>query len=245
MSTTSEFPANVAANAGVNERARRKIFVWDAPVRLFHWLMVLSFAGAYVTAESEQWRMLHVTLGYTMAGLVGFRIIWGLIGSRYARFSAFVRGPAAVARYLRSILRGRPEHHTGHNPAGGLAIVALLALTLAVAATGWAAYNDVAGEWLAELHEIVANLMLAVVGVHVAGVLLGSWLHRENLAAAMISGRKPGRAEEGIRSAWRSVAVLMLAAVLGFWWMQWQGAPAGGGLAERPAVSAKIAHHSR
>lgn len=245
MSTTSEFPADVAADAGANERAMRKVFVWDAPVRLFHWLMVLSFAGAYVTAESEHWRMLHVTLGYTMAGLVGFRIIWGLIGSRYARFSSFVRGPAAAARYLRSILRGRPEHHTGHNPAGAWAIVALLVLTLAVAATGWVAYNDVAGEWLAELHDVAANLMLAIVGVHVGGVLLGSWLHRENLVAAMISGRKPARAEEGIRSAWRSVAVLMLAAVLGFWWLQWQGAPAGGGLADQPAETAKLTDHHR
>lgn len=245
MSTTSESPANVAANASADERTTRKVFVWDAPVRLFHWLMVLCFAGAYVTAESEHWRMLHVTLGYTMAGLVGFRIIWGLIGSRHARFSAFVRGPAAVTRYLRSILRGRPEHHTGHNPAGAWAIVALLVLTLAVAASGWAAYNDVAGEWLAELHEAAANLMLAIVGLHVGGVLLGSWLHRENLVATMISGRKPGWAEEGIRSAWRSVAVLMLAAVLGFWWMQWQGAPAGGGLADRPAATAKLTDHHR
>lgn len=245
MSTTSESPANAVAATASNEPATRKVFVWDAPVRLFHWLMVLSFAGAYATAESEQWRMLHVTLGCTMAGLVGFRIIWGLIGSRYARFSSFVRGPAAAARYLRSIRRGRPEHHTGHNPAGAWAIVALLVLALATTASGWATYNDVAGEWLAELHEIAANLMLVIVGVHVGGVLLGSWLHRENLVAAMISGRKPGRAEEGIGSAWRSVAALMLAAVLGFWWMQWQGAPAGEGVTDRPAASARIEDHHR
>ncbi|HAN54929.1 MAG TPA: cytochrome B, partial [Betaproteobacteria bacterium] len=167
------------ANPPVNEPGTRKILVWDVPVRVFHWLMVLSFAGAYLTAESERWRLLHVSLGYTMAGLVGFRIVWGLMGTRYARFSTFVRGPKAVARYLGAMLRGQPEHHTGHNPAGALAIVALLGLTLVVTASGWATYNDIAGDWLEEVHEAAANVMLAVIGVHVAGVLLSSWLHRE------------------------------------------------------------------
>src|SRR5687768_12397171 len=93
--------------------ARRGILVWDAPVRVFHWLMVLAFAGAYLTAESERWRLLHVTLGYTMMGLIGFRIVWGLIGTRYARFTQFVRGPAAVMAYFGAMLRGRPQHYTG------------------------------------------------------------------------------------------------------------------------------------
>lgn len=113
-----------------NDPGSRKILVWDAPVRVFHWLMVLSFAGAYLSAESERWQLLHVTLGYTMAGLVVFRILWGLIGTQHARFSAFVHGPRTVVRYLGTLLRGRPEHYTGHNPAGALAIVALLMLTL-------------------------------------------------------------------------------------------------------------------
>ena len=91
--------------------------------------MGLLFAGAYLTAESERWRLLHVTLGYTMAGLVGFRIFWGLVGTRYARFSSFLRGPQAIARYLKSLVSGKPEHHTGHNPAGALAILEFLALT--------------------------------------------------------------------------------------------------------------------
>lgn len=241
MNTTSESPANAA----VSEPATRKILVWDVPVRVFHWLMVLSFAGAYLTAESERWRLLHVTLGYTMAGLVAFRILWGLMGTRHARFASFVRGPAAVLRYLGAIVRGQPEHHTGHNPAGALAIVALLGLTLAVAASGWATYNDVAGHWLEEAHEVAANVMLAIVGLHVAAVLFSSWLHRENLIGAMINGRKPGLPQDGIRRAWRSVAVLMLVAVLGFWWLQWQSAPAGGGLSDQAAISAKHGDHDR
>jgi len=220
-----------ASRADAQPAAPARVLVWDAPVRVFHWLLVLTFAGAWLTAESERWRMVHVTLGYTMAGLVAFRVLWGLFGTRHARFTDFVRGPAAVAAYLKSLLRGRPEHHAGHNPAGALAIVALLLLAVAVPATGWALFNDMGGEWLEDVHEGVANAMLALVAVHVAAVALSSWLHRENLVAAMITGRKSAPGEEAIRGAWRSVAALMLVAVLGFWWLQWQAAPGEGLLA--------------
>lgn len=204
-----------------------RVLVWDAPVRAFHWLMVFSFAGAYLTSDSESWRLVHVTLGYTMAGLVAFRVLWGLVGTRHARFTAFVRGPRAVMACLGSLLRGRPQHHTGHNPAGALAIVALLALTAGVTAAGWATYNELAGEWTEDLHETLANVMLAVVLVHVGAVVLSSLLHKENLAGAMVTGYKVGSPGEGIRRAWHSVAALMLAAVLAFWWYQWQVAPQG------------------
>jgi cytochrome b len=201
------------------------IKVWDAPVRVFHWLLVLSFAGAYLSAESEHWRLLHITLGYTMGGLVAFRLVWGLIGSRYARFANFVRGPAAVLAYLRGLWQGRPQHYLGHNPAGAVAIVLLLLTSVAVVATGWAGYNELGGEWLSELHEGAANAMLLLVGVHLAGVAVASRLHRENLLRAMVTGRKDGPASEGIGRTWASVAVLLVLAVLGFWWSQWQGAP--------------------
>src|SRR6476619_3658006 len=95
------------AERAVRAADQRGILVWDAPVRVFHWLMVLAFAGAYLSAESERWRLLHVTLGYTMAGLVAFRIVWGLVGTRHARFSRFVRGPAAVAGYVRGLIQRR------------------------------------------------------------------------------------------------------------------------------------------
>jgi cytochrome b len=222
------------------ERPVDKVLVWDAPVRVFHWLMVLSFAGAFLTAESERWRLVHVTLGYTVAGLVVFRIVWGLVGTRHARFASFVRGPAAVAAYLRGLLQGRPEAHAGHNPAGALAIVALLGLAGALTATGWVSYNEIGGEGLKELHEVVASLMLGIVGVHIAGVLISSWMHRGNLIGAMVTGRKAARPQDAVRSAWRSVAALMVVAVLGFWTFQWQSAPAAG-MADGPAASARHA----
>lgn len=165
--------------------------VWDLLLRTFHWSFAACFAGAWLTAESERFRDVHVTLGYTMLGLVAFRLLWGVVGPRHARFASFVRGPSAVLRYLRSLLGPRPEHHVGHNPAGAVAIVLLLALALMAIATGWATYNDLGGEWLEESHEALASAMLAVVGVHLAGVALSSWLHRENLVAAMLTGRKP------------------------------------------------------
>jgi cytochrome b len=216
-----------------------RTLVWDAPVRVFHWLMVLSFFTAYVTSESERWQLLHVTAGYTMVGLVAFRLLWGVIGTRHARFSAFVRGPAAVLRYLRSLFGPRPEHHTGHNPAGGLAVLALLGLTLATTAAGWATYNELGGDWLEDAHEFFANAMMLLVVVHVAAVLLSSWLHRENLVGAMISGRKPVPPQDGVRRAWRGVAGALLVAVLSFWWLQWQSAPEGG-LLDNPRAAS---HH--
>lgn len=241
MNAISASPAKPDASGP----ATRRILVWDAPVRVFHWLMVLSFAGAYITSEGEAWKLVHITLGYTMAGLVAFRIVWGLMGTRYARFSAFVRGPKAVSRYVGSLLRGQPEHHLGHNPAGAVAIVLLLVLTLVVVATGWASYNELAGGWLGEVHEAASGLMLGVVGVHVAGVVVASWLHRENLVGSMINGHKPGSPQDAVRSAWRTVSALMLAAVLGFWWMQWQSAPSSTGLSGGPAASAKAGGHDR
>jgi cytochrome b len=233
------------AEAPARVDAQDKILVWDAPVRVFHWLMVLSFAGAWLTAESESWRLVHVTLGYTMAALVGFRLVWGLIGTRPARFASFVRGPAAEARYFRAALRGRPEHHTGHNPAGALAIVALLLLTALVAASGWATYNEVGGRSMEDVHELLANLMLAVVGLHVAGVLLGSWLHRENLVGAMITGKKAGTPAEGAGKPWRSIAVVLLAGVLAFWAVQWRAGPPGDGAQSAAGPSSLTAPRDR
>lgn len=202
-----------------------KILVWDAPVRVFHWLMVLCFAGAWLTSESERWQLLHITLGYTMAGLIAFRLLWGLLGTRYARFAQFVRGPQAVARYLRSLADARPQHHTGHNPAGALAIVLILLAGAALTASGWASYNEIGGNWLEEVHEVLGNGMLLLVVVHVAGVLVSSRLHRENLARAMLTGRKDGAPSEGIARAHTLVALVLLALVLAFWWSQWQSAP--------------------
>ncbi|MGE5471016.1 MAG: cytochrome b/b6 domain-containing protein [Bacteroidota bacterium] len=188
----------------------QKILVWDWPVRLGHWLMAGGFAIAWLTSESETWRLVHVLAGATVLAVAAFRLPWGFIGSRYARFVDFVRGPTAVKDYLRSLLSLEPNHHVGHNPAGGWAIVLLLGLAILCGLTGWGAYNEL-GDWLEELHEGLATSMLVVVIVHIAGVASGSLLHGENLVRAMLTGRKQGAPEDAIASP-RPLAALVLLA---------------------------------
>lgn len=238
MSATSASPAETVRI----EPSPRTILVWDAPVRVFHWLMVACFTGAWITAESERWRLVHVTLGYTMAGLLVFRLLWGLVGTHHARFRNWVRGPRAVTRYASEMLRGKPAHYAGHNPLGALAILLMLGLVAVITASGWATYNDVAGGWMEDLHESAASIMLAVVAVHVVGVAFSSRLHHENLVGAMIHGRKSGKPQDGVRSAWRSVAAILLAIVLGFWWLQWNNAP---NAAKDSPVAASVKQHER
>jgi cytochrome b len=202
-----------------------KILVWDAPVRTFHWLLALCFAGAFISAESESWRLLHVTLGYTMGGLITFRLMWGMLGTRYARFGSFVRGPSAVRGYVKGLVAGRPSHYIGHNPAGAVAIVLMLLVGVAIVASGYAVYNEIGGDWLGEVHEVAGNAMLLLVGVHIAGVAVASYLHRENLPRAMVTGVKQGKPSEGIAQAWWPVALLLLLAVAAFWYQEWRDAP--------------------
>jgi cytochrome b len=196
---------------------RNKILVWDLPTRLFHWLLAASFIGAFLTAESEYWRDIHVALGYTVVGLIGFRLLWGVIGSRYARFSSFAFGPSKVLAYLKSLLSASPRHYVGHNPAGSWVIYGLLVLGLVAGASGYATYNELGGEWLEELHEGAANAMLALVGVHVAGVLVSSLLHRENLVRSMINGYKQGEPGQGIRRAGWLVGIGLILGVVALW----------------------------
>lgn len=166
------------------------IRVWDIPTRLFHWLLVASFATAFITSESEKLRDIHVLAGYTIAGLIVFRLLWGFVGNRYARFSEFVPSPEKVLNYVKSFLTGKPQHFVGHNPVGAIAILLLLGMGLASAASGWAVYEDIGGHFVEELHEGAANFMLFVVGIHIVGVVVSSWLHRENLVKAMWTGYK-------------------------------------------------------
>lgn len=195
----------------------QRILVWDLPLRVFHWALAACFLGAFLTAESERQRDLHVLFGATIAGLIAFRVLWAFAGTRYARVAAIRQSPASLRRYLVSLLRGDPERHVGHNPPGALAIPALLGMCLATAASGWALHAELGGEWVEEAHEGLAFATLALVGVHVVGVVASSFLHRENLVRAMITGRKRGEPGEAISSARPIVALLLVAAIAALW----------------------------
>lgn len=200
----------------LNSKTAQRVLIWDLPTRLFHWLLALSFIVAYFSADSERWALVHITCGYTFLALIIFRLIWGFAGSRYARFSEFVFKPSAVLRYLAGLFHGRPSHYAGHNPAGSLAILAVLSLGLTCGVSGWLIYaEDVC--WLDLTHEASAKLIMALVLVHVFGVLVSSRLHRENLVRAMIDGKKKLDAASAISSQHTVIALLLLTSLSVFW----------------------------
>lgn len=198
----------------------QKILVWDLPTRVGHWLMAISFVVAYITGESEEWRLVHAAAGGLLVGIVTFRVLWGFIGSRYARFKSFLGSPKSAIQYLRSLMSSKPEHHIGHNPAGGWAIMGLLVLGLATGITGWPLYQSQNGGLWEGLHEAVVNLMLGVVGIHLIGVLLGSLIHQENLVRFMVTGFKLGKPEAGIKNSMaKALPIMLIAGLLGAWWL--------------------------
>ena len=207
-----------------------KIRVWDLPVRVFHWSLAASVIIAYTFSESDKWRVLHVSLGYLVVALIVFRIAWGFVGTRFARFSSFAYGLRAVGRDLRGLARGGAEHATGHPPAGSWAIYALLLVGLATGLTGWLHYEAIGGDALGDAHEALANLWIGLVAVHVAGVVIASLRHRENLVAAMLNGTKLGRPDEAIPTVRPVVGLLVCAAVA-----------AGGGWAVSRGIDAAAA----
>ena len=203
--------------APTGDGVQRTVRVWDPLVRVFHWSLVAAFAINWLTADELQ--PVHEIAGYIVAGLIAFRVVWGLVGSRYARFAQFLRGPVETLSYVGALARGRERRYLGHNPAGAAMIVALLITLSGTVFTGWLmeeparvatlsemprivapafadddgeyeAYGEAGAEALKELHEVLANLILLLVAIHVGGVVLASFRHHENLARAMVTGTK-------------------------------------------------------
>lgn len=184
--------AKVADLSVPTSRARQGLArVWDPFVRLFHWSLVASFAVAWLTHEGDLgW--IHQWAGYVAGALVLMRLLWGIVGTRYARFSHFIHHPATVLSYLKDIATGREARHIGHNPAGGAMVVALMAGMLATSITGWMMTTDAffGVDWVQGLHSLCAHGLLLLVFVHFGGVVLASRRHGENLVTAMVTGRK-------------------------------------------------------
>ncbi len=180
--------------------------VWDVPVRVFHWTLVLGFASAYLTAEYH-YGDIHALIGYALCVLLVARVFWGFFGSQYARFSSFIFSPAETIAYMRSMFGKHPiKHYYGHNPAGALMVFALLALLTVIFATGLVTLGVIdfegpfAGMALAvsdetafvfrNMHELLTNVGLMLVALHLMGVVGGSIQHKENLVRAMVTGKK-------------------------------------------------------
>ena len=181
---------------------QKQIYVWDPFVRFFHWTLVVAFTIAYFT-EDDLLR-LHVWAGYVVGALIVARLVWGFIGPSRARFSDFIYNPSTTIGYLRDMLLVRAKRYIGHSPGGGAMVVLLLLFLTATVVTGLVVYggehqagplagmfSKETGEAIEGVHNVLANLTLALVLAHIAAVLLASFAHRENLVRAMITGYKP------------------------------------------------------
>ncbi len=211
----------------------KRHLIWDLPTRLFHWLLVVSFAAAWLTSGSDRWLSVHSFFGSLMLGLIAFRLVWGVVGGHHARFASFAYSPRAGYMYLRNLLAGGAGRYLGHNPAGSQAIYLLLGLGVIVAVTGifvqgaeeqqlvGAGVTGIAGGTIIKQgHEWAAYLMLAVVAGHLAGVVIDSWITKENLPLSMVTGLKEAPLDIPVTVHSRRVAAALLTAVAAFalWW---------------------------
>jgi cytochrome b len=180
----------------------REVYVWDPFVRIFHWTLVVAFTVAYLLTGEEVLKV-HVWAGYVVGGLIVARVIWGFVGPEHARFSDFVYSPGAALRYVRDLVLFRAERHLGHSPGGGAMVVTLLVFLAATVITGLVVYGGDQqagplagmftkdfGESFEEVHELIANITLALIFAHIAAVILASLVFRENLPRAMVTGYK-------------------------------------------------------
>lgn len=208
---------------------RHRLLIWDLPTRVFHWLLVASFATAWISFDDNRYLDVHVYAGYLFFSLLIFRLIWGAVGSRHARFRAFAYDWPSVWAYLRGLLNGQAARHLGHNPAGAWAIFAMLALGLAVSLAGILVLGGeeghgplrgflpfAVGTAAKAAHQVLAWSMLALVALHIAGVVVESFVHKENLIWAMIAGHKETAIAGGGVSRHGVVGVLILAAAFGY-----------------------------
>jgi cytochrome b len=195
-----------------------RIMVWDIPTRLFHWLLAAAFFAAFgiaqfVDDENPSFSV-HMLLGIVIGFMVILRIIWGFVGSKYARFSSFLFSPRDLFVYIKSVFAGDGKRYVGHNPGAGYTIFAMLVMLIGLVATGLLMQNN--NELLEELHGFLAYATIAAVFVHLSGMVLHTVKHRENIIFSMVSGTKEGEQNEGIPS-FRYGAGIVFLLLTGFW----------------------------
>ena len=189
---------------------KQSVLVWDFPVRVFHWLLVISFAGAWLTAGSEAQQMIHYAFGYSACALILFRIFWGLVGTRYARFSQFIKGHTETMQHIKALILGkRHPEEIGHNPAGALVMISLMILILLISLTGYWSVKEFMGDLMSGAHEAISNMALVFVAIHIAAAFIMSFIQKENLIKAMFTGNKQGTTEQAIRYKMYLVGIVL------------------------------------
>jgi cytochrome b len=222
-----------APSAGQVRGSRRVV---DATTRMLHWLMALSFTGAYLTADGERWRLVHVTLGYTLAGLLVCRLLWGLFGPRQVRLAVLLRKLQGLPGWLKSLGTLQPAWRQGQNLMMALVVTLILGLVLPLTLSGYAVWDEWGGEWLANVHDFFGNALLAVVLAHIGLIAFLSLLRRKNQAMPMLTGRAAGAGPDLAKRNHGILAVLLLACVTGFWGWQWNEAPQDGVVRDSPQI---------
>jgi cytochrome b len=216
--------------------AEERRLVWDLPLRLFHWLLVLSIIASYVTAKiGIETMQYHMYLGYWTLGLILFRIFWGFVGPRHARFSSFIGSPAWVWRYAKGLAAGTMIQTVGHNPLGGLMVVLMLLLVGFQAVTGLFATDDIVwtgpyngavsgdtADQMTSWHHTNFNFILAAVALHIMAIAFYFLVKKQNLVGAMLHGKKAAQhvpAHEAITKSEivRAVVVILISAGLVYW----------------------------
>lgn len=197
----------------------RRILVWDFPVRFFHWILAISFVIAFAianfTSDHSPVFAIHMLLGGMMAFMVLLRLVWGFIGTKWARFSTFEVNPKELGAYIKGAFTSGEKSYTGHNPGSSLAAIIMFVLILGLATTGIMMSNG-GGEAVEELHELLAWTMIFVVGIHLLGIAWFTVRNRENIAKSMIDGRKVGDPAGEIPTARVGYGVVFLLLV-GLW----------------------------
>ena len=198
----------------------KRMMVWDSPIFITHWLLAFCFVGATLTQESEKFRLVHVTLGYTMLGIVGFRLIWGFIGSKYARFTTIKPRFLRVRENIQAILSGNKEFSIGLNAIGFVAAYLLMGLVLLVSASGYLVFNEIGPELISEIHELVGNLLITVVVVHVVSIVLNAIYQRIQKANTEVATKIGVLAQRARPYKWVSIIILLI--VIYFWGIQFK-----------------------
>ncbi len=195
----------------------------DAATRTYHWLFAASFVGAYITADGEKFRLLHVTLGYTMVGLLAFRVLWGILGPRHMRLSAMFRKLQGFSTQVEAFRSGQWMQATQLKQSANLVmttvIVTLLFSVIPLTLSGYAVYHEIAGGWLEDVHEFFGEFMLFLVLTHLVMIAVVSVIRRSNLAKSMITGYVAGTGSDLIKSDYKVVMVTLLLSVAA--WMVW------------------------